>query len=60
MISPPAIHRLLTDSAHYFGLLPTPAKTVTLLRSVQHPAAPANDTGHTPVSLGDEVQSCCA
>jgi hypothetical protein len=60
MITAPAIHRLLTDSAHYFGLLPTPAKTITLLRSMPRQAVPANDTRHALASLNNEDQSCCA
>ncbi|TVT49618.1 MAG: hypothetical protein FHP94_06695 [Denitromonas halophila] len=64
MITPPAIHRLLTDSAHYFGLLPTPALTVTLLgtshRQAQPTRTPANDGRHRLTPMDDEDQTCCA
>ncbi|HPR05862.1 MAG TPA: hypothetical protein PK620_16185 [Denitromonas sp.] len=64
MITATAIHRLLTDSAHYFGLLPTPARTVALLRTarrqVQPTRPPANDGRHLLSPMGDEDQSCCA
>ncbi|TVT76711.1 MAG: hypothetical protein FHP92_08655 [Denitromonas halophila] len=64
MITAPAIHRLLTDSAHYFGLLPTPALTVTLLgrlhRQAQPTRTPANDGRHRLTPMDDEDQSCCA
>lgn len=64
MITPPAIHRLLTDSAHYFGLLPTPALTVTLLRNGHRLPAlaqlAANDGRHPLTPMSTEEQSCCA
>ncbi len=64
MITSPAIHRLLTDSAHYFGLLPTPARTVMLLRSAHRLLAPtqpaANDGRDALTAMSTEEQSCCA
>lgn len=64
MISPPAIHRLLTDSARYFGLLPAPALTFTLLgtphRQVRPTRAAVNDGRYRLRPIDDEDQSCCA